>query len=607
MTIYNVAWNEYQPTLTSSRPEAGIFAWNSTVQTNYNAIAGDSKYPVQAGGVYDITYRMRITGGNGGTKQMIAGLTLFVSSTYQGEVESAPQAITNSFSEYTFRITVPSNFPYDNFQATLKAFGGANTDEFYEVSDVVEFVRIINSSEILDNFTGTNGSAWNSSIWETTGSGGHTVNIQNNRGRIVTGTSPYSSKAAARSQNSYGRGRVHFDCTIPAETPDYKFSVNAWGQGNAFANYLYYPRDGYFVEIAPQTGATALIKSVAENLTTLATLAGTSGATYSDGDTIRIDIENRESGVVAWVWKNAEARPTNPNLVSTDTSYVTGRFGMGAQTGGSGVATVDFDNVEFFSSMVASVNAGSDQTVASNSVVTLTGTPAGGVWTQDSGAAVTLSAPVTTATDTKVTFVSTNASTTVNDTRVFRYTHNDTSASVDTFTRTASTSVIGSHPTAGAYTAVQGTWGITADGKAYCSSGVDNDRLTVDSGTINWDISARITIVPDGYWGLMAGYNSADNAWRVEVTPSGSLSVVRRVAGAQTQPFNTANGVIVTGDVIGMKRTGGNVVTIYQNGIQLWQSPVDPVLAFSLVGFKYGTAAGNVALRWDDFKVTNAV
>lgn len=67
-------------------------------------------------------------------------------------------------------------------------------------------------------------------------------------------------------------------------------------------------------------------------------------------------------------------------------------------------------------------NAGVDFSGAPGATATLIGTPAGGVWSQDSGPAVTLSTPVTTTADTRVTFTHANPSTTTSLERVFRYT-----------------------------------------------------------------------------------------------------------------------------------------------------------------------------------------
>jgi hypothetical protein len=66
-------------------------------------------------------------------------------------------------------------------------------------------------------------------------------------------------------------------------------------------------------------------------------------------------------------------------------------------------------------------NAGPDQNGAPGAVATLVGTPPGGTWSQQSGLTVTLSAPVTNATDTRVTFTHANPSKTSSADRVFRY------------------------------------------------------------------------------------------------------------------------------------------------------------------------------------------
>ncbi len=96
---------------------------------------------------------------------------------------------------------------------------------------------------------------------------------------------------------------------------------------------------------------------------------------------------------------------------------------IGLRHGATGAQTMPFDNFRGYRLDAAtSISAGANQTVTPGSTVTLTGSPAGGVWTQDSGTAVTLSAPVTSSTSTMVTFVSSNTSTTSSLDRIFRYT-----------------------------------------------------------------------------------------------------------------------------------------------------------------------------------------
>lgn len=255
----------------------------------------------------------------------------------------------------------------------------------------------------------------------------------------------------------------------------------------------------------------------------------------------------------------------------------------------------------------AVANAGADQTVAAGASVTLVGTPAGGTWTQDSGAAATLSAPVSNGTDTRVTLTSGNISTTTAADRIFRYTVPDgggTAATVtisDNFDRTANATTLNGVGAPASWIAQQGTWGITADGKAYSVTANDSDTATVDLSKINFDISAVLTRATSGWTGLVGGYESNFNTFILEIDGGSNLTVNKRLTGlAHATLFSLA--AIAAEATIRFTRTGGNRLTVFVNGTQVWQSePVHNDLQYTRVGIRHGSGAAGVPLRWDNF------
>lgn len=175
---------------------------------------------------------------------------------------------------------------------------------------------------------------------------------------------------------------------------------------------------------------------------------------------------------------------------------------------------------------------------------------------------------------------------------------------VDTFARTASTTTMGSFPGRSAYTPLQGTWGITADQKAYAVTANDYDIVVTESGTINWDISMTVERVANGDQGLVGAVVDSSTFFLVEVNGTGSIYFGKFVADTPTGYYLSAANAVVNGDVVRMRRTGGNQIAVFINGTLLHQTGAnEPGLQNTRVGLRHGASAAGIPIRFPDFRI----
>lgn len=208
------------------------------------------------------------------------------------------------------------------------------------------------TGNLIDDFTGTDGAAWNTAIWKKSTNTTPTWSIQGNKGRLHTGTvGGYANgdKIQVRTLTSYTAGEVRGSITF-TDLTEARIAFAAYIQGTTVANYMFYPQSGYYVDYETATGNLWLRKTAGEAVTTLVTTTATAllGGNPSIGDTWHIVIAaDATNGVRATVWKAGATRPA-ANLVpgTIDTTYTAGYVGAGMQGGSSAVArTVDLDNV----------------------------------------------------------------------------------------------------------------------------------------------------------------------------------------------------------------------------------------------------------------------
>lgn len=190
-----------------------------------------------------------------------------------------------------------------------------------------------------EDFTGTNGSAWDVSAWNTqrsSGTGGFTR--QDSLGMItVPGGGGYGDRMQAQTTATLTGGEYRYDFPITTKV-EYTVAFVACGAGS-LESWTHLTQNGYVVNYAPITGALTLQKVASWAPTTLA-----SGSLAVDvNDMVHVAIR---PGAGAYVWKNGDARPGSPTLASADSTYASGSGGFGV-IGGNAAATIPlfFDNV----------------------------------------------------------------------------------------------------------------------------------------------------------------------------------------------------------------------------------------------------------------------
>ena len=173
----------------------------------------------------------------------------------------------------------------------------------------------------------------------------------------------------------------------------------------------------------------------------------------------------------------------------------------------------------------------------------------------------------------------------------------------DTFDRTASTTTLNGTGAPWTWTAHQGTWGITAEGKAYSVTQAVEDCATFDTTTANMDVSAVVDFAPADYWTMVAAYVDANNYFAVSVNQSGDTYFGKRVAGVDN--VFAGLGIIPDGAVLRIVRSG-STWTLYVNGTAHGPYTGHGELSTATrAGMRVGTdSPGDVLLRWDNFTRT---
>lgn len=154
------------------------------------------------------------------------------------------------------------------------------------------------------------------------------------------------------------------------------------------------------------------------------------------------------------------------------------------------------------------------------------------------------------------------------------------------------------------WTQNSGTWGIVGN-KAYCSSAADDSIATVDTGLVNMDVQAVVTLGanPGPGWCLILSYVDSLNYIELEVASSGSMIMYQRLAGSYSQISDV--GTAATGDTIRATRTNGNQYTIYRNGSQVLQSDTTRTAHATATRAGMRQGSSGTGLRWDDFTHTD--
>ncbi len=179
----------------------------------------------------------------------------------------------------------------------------------------------------------------------------------------------------------------------------------------------------------------------------------------------------------------------------------------------------------------------------------------------------------------------------------------------DNFDRAASSLNMGKTLRGRAWTPKKGTWGIEGTGRAYSSSAVDDDTVTIETGKGDVDIQATNPDAPAAgtWWGLVMNYIDTNNHWLLEIQPTGELTLNRRKSGANTEILRTTANT-TAGQVVRVRKTGGNQFTLFRNGAQVGQTDTNQTDFDKSTqhGFRHGSRDTVKLIRWDNFSISDS-
>lgn len=201
-------------------------------------------------------------------------------------------------------------------------------------NDYTYSLRIENDVTVSDTWTGADGTNWTASGW---GISSGTYDINSNRGRLVTGTTLYSTAYANRNV-SIRNGVFTFDCTI-ADT-------NTYAQFQFCRSYSGLD-DHFQIAWQPQYSEVFLKDRISDSQER--TIASTNSYTQSIGDVLHFKVLVLGSIVKVRLWKNAETEPSTWLLEGTSDLSASGTsVALATSTTVAGLSsTVYFDNFAF--------------------------------------------------------------------------------------------------------------------------------------------------------------------------------------------------------------------------------------------------------------------
>lgn len=165
----------------------------------------------------------------------------------------------------------------------------------------------------------------------------------------------------------------------------------------------------------------------------------------------------------------------------------------------------------------------------------------------------------------------------------------------DTFTRADSAVTLGSAEVGGAWTALDGTWGISSNqaytptpgtvGVALVTTTVSDCTVTVTTATVVADngIIVRLTDVSNFVRAIFEG-----GTWFIQKNVAASFTTIASVAGANSN-----------GDIIALKASGNNYTLTLNGSVILTGSD-----AFNATAVKHGLTSINSTGRFDNFRIT---
>lgn len=175
----------------------------------------------------------------------------------------------------------------------------------------------------------------------------------------------------------------------------------------------------------------------------------------------------------------------------------------------------------------------------------------------------------------------------------------------DSFDRTDSASTLGNADTGEAWTAHQGTWGISGN-TAYDPTNADHDHATVDTGETAMVVSVVVSNLSGAHaGGILARYVDSNNFYLADGSGrlGGEVRLFKRVSGSYTSLGTSA--AFSAGDSLALS-CNGSTISVLRNGsqvISVTDSAVSGTRAGLRGGYDNSAGGGLSAVRWNDFLV----
>jgi hypothetical protein len=186
-----------------------------------------------------------------------------------------------------------------------------------------------------DDWTGTNGAAWDTSKWTTGVNNTSVLDIQSNQGRLAVGGAGYANGRALATMDSLTDQRIELEFSFPSIVEMYPLIYlrhdGAWSPTN-FGDAM----NGYNVVFQPVYGENITLEKKTGGVNS--TLAVTA-FTYSSSVTYKFLFECVGTTLRAKLWPAASSEPTEWTVTAEDTSGSPHLSGVAAISKYSGAPT----------------------------------------------------------------------------------------------------------------------------------------------------------------------------------------------------------------------------------------------------------------------------
>jgi hypothetical protein len=192
-----------------------------------------------------------------------------------------------------------------------------------------------------DNFTGTNGAAWNAR-WVKTGGTGSSTDIQSNAGRMRTGVTAFTTDVEARASGE--TPVVDYDITVKCafDNPKKTEYCLAAVRCNTFTGTGFYPDTGYFLDIDLNNNSYTFRKGVAQAYTLMDTIS----KTFTAGTAIQIRLVAVGTAIKAKIWNDGSGEPASWDSEVTDSDVTAaGYVGLAGLPGVNSTCTFTWDDL----------------------------------------------------------------------------------------------------------------------------------------------------------------------------------------------------------------------------------------------------------------------